>query len=444
MAMLNNQTKIISVLLRNILVAFLLVITSLAVIPSEKASAGTIGSGWTSPLSTMPAISAGFLTGCGNGSYVNGFYHIGNDYPAAKDTIIRAIGNGKVKFAGSFGSGNANAIFVQHKSSDGTDFVALYGHVNMAAGIKKDATVTAGQQIASVADIAADHLHFGIVPGTSYPSSGWGMQPCNNWPFPNGFVDPAPYLNAHPSSGGGGAPATHGPVTLGLYNPSSSTFYLRNSNTPGGADYTINYGNSNWIPLAGDWDANGTATPGVYDPSTGWFYLRNSLTSGPADTSFQYGNLGWIPIAGDWDGNGYWSIGLYNPATSTFYLRNMNSSGPADYTFQYGNTNWVPLAGDWDANGTTTIAVYDPATAVFHLNNGNDSSAAEYSFQYANTGWTPIVGDWDGNGYWSVGSYNPVNSMFYLRNMNTSGGADATIQYGNSGWKPVVGDWNAS
>ena len=60
---------------------------------------------------------------------------------------------------------------------------------------------------------------------------------------------------------------------------------------------------------------------------------RYANQSGPADVTFAYGpaGAGWIPIAGDWDGDGTDTIGLYNPATSTFYLRNTTSlQGPSD------------------------------------------------------------------------------------------------------------------
>ncbi|HEV7454392.1 MAG TPA: hypothetical protein VGO07_03975, partial [Candidatus Saccharimonadales bacterium] len=98
-----------------------------------------------------------------------------------------------------------------------------------------------------------------------------------------------------PVSGGGGIP--HGTTTIGAYDPATAYFYERNSNTGGGADWSPQFGNANWIPIAGDWDNNGTVTPGVYDPTTATFYLRESNTTGPADIAFQYGNANWIPIA---------------------------------------------------------------------------------------------------------------------------------------------------
>lgn len=232
--------------------------------------------------------------------------------------------------------------------------------------------------------------------------------------------------------------------TLGVYDPTSSTFYQRSCLAPGPATARVQYGNSNWIPLSGDWNNDGYFTPGAYNPSTSTFYLRNTNSPGPADVTFQYGNSGWIPLAGDWNGNGWWSIGLYDTNTSKFYLRDTNSSGNADYVAQFGNVGWKPIAGDWDNNRTTTIGVYNPNNSSYYLNDQIDGGSPEKAFVYGNVGWKPIAGDWDGNGWWSIGSYDPGSSTFYLRNMNSGGHADTTAQYGNAGWEPVIGDWDGT
>jgi hypothetical protein len=56
------------------------------------------------------------------------------------------------------------------------------------------------------------------------------------------------------------------------------------------------------LPLAGDWNADGTTTAGLYDPASGLHFLRNSHAAGPADTTFSYGpgGLGWLPLSGAW------------------------------------------------------------------------------------------------------------------------------------------------
>src|SRR4051812_23962658 len=66
-------------------------------------------------------------------------------------------------------------------------------------------------------------------------------------------------------------------------------------------------------------------TVGIYRPSTSWFYLRNSNSTGNVDASFVYGDPGDVAVVGDWDGDGGATVGIYRPSTSWFYLRNSNS-----------------------------------------------------------------------------------------------------------------------
>jgi hypothetical protein len=109
---------------------------------------------------------------------------------------------------------------------------------------------------------------------------------------------------------------------------------------------------ANWLPIAGDWDGDEVDTVGLYNPASGTFYLRNSNSAGPADVTFRYGPTSstWKPIAGDWDQDGTDTVGLYNPTTGTFYLRNDNAPGPADVTFRYG----PPPAPGCRSQGTGT------------------------------------------------------------------------------------------
>jgi hypothetical protein len=154
----------------------------------------------------------------------------------------------------------------------------------------------------------------------------------------------------------------------------------------------------------GDWDGNGTDTVGLYNPTTSMFYLKNSNSGGFADVAFAYGpaNAGWTPIVGDWTDSGKDTIGLYNPTTSMFYLKNSNSTGYANTTFAYGpaNSGWKPLVGDWNGDGTATVGLYNPTTSMFYLKNSNSSGYANTAFAYgpANAGWKPLIGNWLGSG----------------------------------------------
>jgi carbonic anhydrase len=280
-------------------------------------------------------------------------------------------------------------------------------------------------------------------------------------------------------------PDTIGSVdTLGN-NPSGTNFafwYLRSSNDSGPPDVSNDvpfaYGLVGWLPVTGDWNADGIDTIGIVDPTGNpnvpasrngldlvW-HLRNSNDPGAADVNdagpmigavdpfiFGYGGANWTPVVGDWDGNGSDTIGAVDPTDRTeasrngvdlvWYLRNSNSPGSPDIQpFNYGAFNWIPVVGDWDGDGTETVGVFDPDTATWYLRNSNDPGAPDIEpFAYGLASWTPVVGDWDGDGTTTVGVVDP-NGVWYLRNSNDSGAVDITpFAYGLGNWSPVSGVW---
>ncbi len=239
-----------------------------------------------------------------------------------------------------------------------------------------------------------------------------------------------------------------GTDTAGVYDPSTSTFLLRNSNTPGAADITFSYGAAGlgYVPLTGDWDGDGIDTPGVYNPATGAFFLRNSNSAGPADVTFVFGaaGAGYVPLAGDWNGDGIDTIGLYNPSTGAFFLKNTNAGGVSNISFIYGGVGlgYVPLAGDWNGDGVDSIGLYRPSTGFFFLRNANSSGPADVVFGYGAPNSTPLRGDYDNDGVTTAGIYVSATGAFFLKNVNGPGAADLTFIYGAPGLTPLVGDWD--
>ncbi len=113
--------------------------------------------------------------------------------------------------------------------------------------------------------------------------------------------------------------------TIGLYNSTRSDlgvgrFLLRNSNDTGRHDILFDFEVNGLIPVSGDWNRNGVDTIGVYNPATAEFRLRNSNSVGPVNISFAYGPIppagaaSLVPLMGDWDGPGA------NPLLATSFL----------------------------------------------------------------------------------------------------------------------------
>ena len=89
-----------------------------------------------------------------------------------------------------------------------------------------------------------------------------------------------------------------------MYIPATSTFFLRNGNSPGGADLVFSYGagGAGFVPVVGDWNSDGADTVGLYQPTGGSFFLRNANSPGGASVVFGYGPpSGMVSVRGDWN-----------------------------------------------------------------------------------------------------------------------------------------------
>lgn len=246
----------------------------------------------------------------------------------------------------------------------------------------------------------------------------------------------------------GTTPAGLGMETAGVYLPSTGTFFLRNSNSPGGADVAFQFGagGGGFVPVAGDWNGDGVDTIGIYNPATSTFFLRNTNSPGGADVvlSFGAGGAGYVPLVGDWDGNGTDTVGLYQPTSGAFFLRNSNTPGGADLVFTFGPPNAMPVVGDWDGSGTTTVGIFISSNSTWFLRNSNTPGGADITLGYGpgGTGWMPIVGDWNNDNAQTVGLYDPGTGSWFLRNSNSPGPGTTVFGYGPTGVVPVRGDWN--
>ncbi|MDL1921870.1 hypothetical protein FBQ95_04595 [Chloroflexi bacterium CFX3] len=234
--------------------------------------------------------------------------------------------------------------------------------------------------------------------------------------------------------------------TIGIFRPSDSTFYLRNSNTTGPADFSILFGDSSDLPVAGDWNGDGIATIGIYRPSTGEFFLKDANTFGaPVVYNFTLGNPGDVPFAGDWDGDGKDSVGVYRPTNGVIFMKDTLSTGFADYAMIFGIAGDQPLAGDWNADGADSVGIYrgDEFFLTDTTCNGCIPTA-DYNFVLGLSGDVPFAGDWNANGSSGVGVFRPTDGVTFFKNALTTGFADIEIVYGIAGDKPIAGVWGAA
>jgi CSLREA domain-containing protein len=173
---------------------------------------------------------------------------------------------------------------------------------------------------------------------------------------------------------------------IGVYNPASGQWQLRNSPTgTGGPEFTFSFGGPGFVPVVGDWNGDGTDTVGVYNPTSGqWILAGNNPATGfptPFGAAFNFGGqAGSRPVAGDWDGNGTDGIGVFFPQAGAdagfggFLLRNTPDAGAADVNggavILAGLDFWLPVTGNWGVAPTTSNELLAPPPMMMPLTLG--------------------------------------------------------------------------
>lgn len=160
------------------------------------------GTGWTKPISNFGGNKNFGASGCGGkNDYTSGYIHMGSDFGASKGTAVKAIGNGTAVQVLGVNTPD-EVVLIKHKAADGKQFLAIYGHVNLAKKFggngKKSIAVKAGDTIGTVTQYYGtnnNHLHFGIYESTSTPSR-WGRITCGS--SKGKFRAPHSFLKAHP------------------------------------------------------------------------------------------------------------------------------------------------------------------------------------------------------------------------------------------------------
>jgi hypothetical protein len=125
----------------------------------------------------------------------NRSWHMAQDMPAPMGHPVYAIGDGVV-LESDPEAHYGGVLVVLHKTADGHDFKAVYGHIRRG-NFPKGAKVRAGQVIGTVN--SCRHVHFGIHPGRAYPPDknplrGHTYVKSNTY----GWVDPLRYLRDNP------------------------------------------------------------------------------------------------------------------------------------------------------------------------------------------------------------------------------------------------------
>ena len=150
--------------------------------------------GFYYPIGKSPSSSDTWWLEC-NSSYYAGKCHLGHDFVCAINTPVCAIADGEVLVVSYNGWEIGNiAVLIKHTLINGVQFLGLYGHLKINS-LKKGDKVYAGRYMGNIGDHPNGiHLHFGIFPTLSYPSTGWGKMASPATSPYNGLVDPISWI----------------------------------------------------------------------------------------------------------------------------------------------------------------------------------------------------------------------------------------------------------
>jgi len=229
---------------------------------------------------------------------------------------------------------------------------------------------------------------------------------------------PAPVAASSPAEAAAGS---HPVDTLGLYDPPTAIWYLRDSL---GRFSAFEFGPAGALPLMGDWDGDGFDSPGAYDPTSGVLVRVDHPGTGPRITSSL--PAGGLPVVGDADGDGRDEVAVIVGGAVL---------GAWEGTEGLPEVVDAALAADLDGDGVEDLVVLAGGAWV-----AGDPAADLPAVGPADR---PVMGDWDGDGLATLAVFRPRNAEFWIYDGSRVAAGVAVLPVGSSRMLPVAGRFGA-
>jgi endonuclease/exonuclease/phosphatase family metal-dependent hydrolase len=127
-----------------------------------------------------------------------------------------------------------------------------------------------------------------------------------------------------------------------------------------GSSHTLQWGASDDVPVAADYDGDRRADPAVFRPSNGVWYQMRSITDSPHVV--QWGTAGDIPAVGDYDGDGRADPSVFRPSTGTWFQQ--RTARGNSFTLRWGRDGDLPVSNPRKPSVTSIRLPRRPAVSA--------------------------------------------------------------------------------
>lgn len=160
--------------------------------------------------------------------------------------------------------------------------------------------------------------------------------------------------------------------------------------------------------------------PELQDATDQLRYLQRTphgdLRADVIDHVFHYGNSDHIPVTGDWTGDGIKNIGTFRQGLWALDADGDGRWSNNDWIAQFGGEGDLAVIGDFDGDGIDEIGVFRNGQWIIDINGNRQMDANDKVFQMGEAGDRPVAGDWNGDG---------VDDPAVYRDMGPEAGATA-------------------
>lgn len=179
----------------------------------------------------------------------------------------------------------------------------------------------------------------------------------------------------------------------------------------------VHWGMDGDIPVANDYNRNGTTDFAIWRPSNGEWWTIDGVTGAMLQATNGSGGSGDIPVIGDYDNDLKGDFAVYRPQTGQWNI--LKTETGSMWSTPFGVQEDLPISGDFDGDRVDDIAVFRPSVGTWYVLNSLDLSVTTYVFGASED--RPMRGDFDGDRRADVAVFRPSNGVWYFHRSSDGG-----------------------